>query len=1239
MSNDSVEHGQRADEEVRKNLPPGVKLVRTLRGHTSWIGRIAWSPDGRMLASPSADETIRIWDAQTGQCIRTLDGKHNGVSSVAFDSKGHILASAGWDKTVKIWNLDNGQLLHTLAEHRDLVTCVAFDPQGPTLGSGSRDRRVFLWDSRTGKLLRRFVGNRKGISCIAFGPDGSTMATGSDDGTIKLTEVEHGLRINSFGVQNGGVWSIAFNPSFRVLASGNEDGTVKLWDVNRGRLLRTLEGHTSSVQCVAFMFDGTILASKGGGSDGTIRLWNSETRSSLAIIPELTSERWPPNLAFHPHMPLLAAVGSDPGTQAKGRDHVIHIYELDLVVLLSQATEPSAHYINAKVVLVGDTGVGKTGLSLVLNNQPFGDPGSTPGRRVWTLDSQEVEVGGNVKQTRETLLWDLAGQPGYRVIHQLHLSEVAVALVVFDARSETDPLAGVRHWERALRLAQQRQGTSLVPMKKFLVSARNDRGGVSISEERMLAFLKEFGFDGYFKTSAMEGWQIKELRAAIEQAISWENLPEVSSSQLFVEIKSFLLDVKKRGHLLVSTGQLYDEFTRKYPETAAKVANLRDQFETCIGRLENRDLIRRLSFGCYVLLQSELLDAYASAMVNTAKEEPDGLGSLAEEVALAGKFFVPGEQRVTDPGQEQLLLNATVEELVQHDLALRENADDGRYLVFPSQFNRDYEDAPEPKGKAVAITFDGPVQSLYATLAVRLGHSGLFTIGRAEMWRNAAIFTAKAGGKCGIFLHEFAEARGRVILFFDEHASQETRFHFEEFILAHTKRHALDGTVELVRFFVCSNGHPVPDDYVKLLLAQGKKEFTCPCGVTLSLAEPRERICFQSEVEAMDKYADQQRDFDAFILSAKGETSTVEFMKWAERARFENVIAQWKICVASEKITVPTCFISYAWGNSEQERWVEESLASDLESVGIKVILDKWENRHIGASVPRFVERVSKCDRVIVVGTPLYGTKYENGDPMRSFVVAAEGDLIGNRMIRTERGKETVMPVLLEGTEETAFPPLLHGRVYADFRNPEVYFVSLFELILSLFRIHSRHPVAEELRKHLNEPVPIAIAFTDVVGSTAPGERLRDETMNEVRRAHFAQSRKLIAQFKGQEIKTIGDSFMAAFSSANEALDYVLELQSNTGHPQIKIRAGIHIGPMHVEEGDVFGGTVNFASRVVEAIKDAEIWLSDGAKEDIDRLGGVQHKRLGWQRHDGVPMKGFPDVFTLWSVKKLPLRL
>jgi class 3 adenylate cyclase len=166
------------------------------------------------------------------------------------------------------------------------------------------------------------------------------------------------------------------------------------------------------------------------------------------------------------------------------------------------------------------------------------------------------------------------------------------------------------------------------------------------------------------------------------------------------------------------------------------------------------------------------------------------------------------------------------------------------------------------------------------------------------------------------------------------------------------------------------------------------------------------------------------------------------------------------------------------------------------------------------------------------------------------------------------------------------------------------------------------------------ERVTLAIVFTDVVGSTALGEEIKEEAMNEVRRTHFAQSRKLIANFKGREIKTIGDSFMAAFKCVDAALDYAVALQSNTGHPQVQIRAGIHIGPMQVEEGDVFGDTVNFAARVVGTIKGAEIWLSDRAKEDINRFGAKKHARLKWGRHDNVAMKGFSGVFTLWSLVK-----
>src|SRR5262249_17876469 len=160
-------------------------------------------------------------------------------------------------------------------------------------------------------------------------------------------------------------------------------------------------------------------------------------------------------------------------------------------------------------------------------------------------------------------------------------------------------------------------------------------------------------------------------------------------------------------------------------------------------------------------------------------------------------------------------------------------------LIFPSQLTRENPDLPDPPGKTVAFTFDGPVVSVYATLAVRLSHSGAFV--KKELWQNAAAYTARVGGTCGMFLRQPEEGRGELTLFFDAAASEETRFQFEEYVQTHLQRRALPDSLRRRRFFVCPDpecGTPVTDLQAQKRRQRGFDWIACNvCGGRVSLLD------------------------------------------------------------------------------------------------------------------------------------------------------------------------------------------------------------------------------------------------------------------------------------------------------------------------------------------------------------------------------------------------------------------
>jgi WD40 repeat protein len=292
--------------EVRVWQADGQILYHIWQAHTERAWSLAFSPDGRMLVSGSWDGLVKLWEVETGSLV--WSGRHTGIiNSVAFAPDGSLLASAGANETI-LWEVKSGTQAHTLT-HPDQVISVAWSPQGQLLATGDVEGRIRLWsvhETEPAICMQTLTAHTKLISELAFAPDGSVLASASYDSTVKLWDVAAGRLDQTLTGHSERIHRVAWSPDGRLLASGGYEKAIWLWDVEQNRYRGTLQGHTDSVLDLAFTPDSRRLLSCG---DSTLRLWDIESLRCIRVLQGNVEALF--DVDWSPDGTRLASGGSD----------------------------------------------------------------------------------------------------------------------------------------------------------------------------------------------------------------------------------------------------------------------------------------------------------------------------------------------------------------------------------------------------------------------------------------------------------------------------------------------------------------------------------------------------------------------------------------------------------------------------------------------------------------------------------------------------------------------------------------------------------------------------------------------------------------------------------------------------------------------------------------------------------------------------------------------------------------
>jgi WD40 repeat protein len=781
-----------------RDLESGKSLLE-MEGHQGRVWRLALSRDGSRVLSSGADGTVRLWDTRDGSCTRVYRGHDGEVCGLAWSPDERAFVSGGWsDHTVRIWDVKRGKQTMTLEGHTAPVMAVAWSPGGADIVSaaGTPDMTLRVWDARSGACLNKLDGHTEWISDLALDFEGRCALTSAWDQTVRVWDLESGRCLWILQGHSGGVSCVAWSPDERYALSGAIDSTARVWDLHTGRCVRVLTtSGVDEVRSVAWSESGT-------------RAWTGEPAAIVAW--DLTE---------------LAAPEDEPARHEEG-------------------APAQTQYTNAKVLLVGESGVGKTGLSNYLaqgikveSDKPIP---STDG--AWATQWRVPHGSSADPGDREIWLWDFAGQVDYRLVHQLFMDDTAAAVLVFNPQTE-NPFEGLGQWDRDLQKA------SRGPFAKLLVAGRVDRGGLVVSAGAIERFMEERGFrPPLHYTSARTGEGCEELRSAIVSAIDWNDIPQTTSPAIYEQIKREILRLRDSGIVLIRLSELKQRIDLLFPEDTIDLAALK----AVITLLSSPGMIQRLDFGSFILLRPEVLSRYAAALIRKVRQHPQELGCIAEDELLAGDLDYQDFERLP-PDDESVILQALDQTLVSRAWCIRQTSDQGTLLTFPSYFRRERPFIGAHPHALVTYRFAGSADEIYASLVARLNYTNAFDTD--ELWREAASFKTQAGAGLGLQIDRESEGTYRLECYFAAEVDDASRVLFLRYVHEHLREHGRD--VVRLRHYFCANrkcdafGEPFGNQAFIDKALEGSGKVFCPaCGKAIRLRDALEERFSSPQVAA-----------------------------------------------------------------------------------------------------------------------------------------------------------------------------------------------------------------------------------------------------------------------------------------------------------------------------------------------------------------------------------------------------